>query len=152
MELQSSIPIWLLLLIGLTIPISTIIGIIVAAKIGLRASDDSHMVAKEARSASRDATLAANDAAKLVETVAVELKAVGLATATKLATIEAQGEKIHGLVNNQMSEALKKNAILADLLLATDPDNPRFQQFAKEANQAVADHAPADSNKDDEEE
>jgi hypothetical protein len=150
MELQSSIPIWLLLLIGLTIPISTIIGIVVAAKIGLRASDDAHLVAKESRSASRDATLAANDAAKLVETVAVELKAVGLATATKLATIEAQGEKIHGLVNNAMSEVLKKNALIADMLLATDPDNPAYQQLAKESHQAVADHAPADSNNEEE--
>jgi hypothetical protein len=150
MELQSSIPIWLLLLIGLTIPISTIIGIIVAAKIGLRASDDSHMVAKEARSASRDATLAANDAAKLVAAVAVkteevkiELKNVGRDTATKL-------ESIHRLVNNAMSEVLKKNALIADMLLATDPDNPAYQQLAKESHQAVADHAPADSNNEEE--
>jgi hypothetical protein len=161
--MTTSIPPWALVVIGLAIPVSILIGVVVIkrviARIGRRASEVIDKAAGEVRKAARDATLAADDAAKLVATVAVkteevkiELKAVGQATATKLVAIEEQSKTIHGLVNNQMSEVLKKNAILADLLLATDPDNVAYQQLAKDSHQAVEDHAPADSSKDDESE
>jgi hypothetical protein len=151
---QNSIPTWVLLVIGLGTPVSTIVGIFVTAWMGRRASADSRDAAREAREAAHDATGAAKDAATLVaevaiktEEVKVELKVAGQETTSKLIAIEEQGEKIHALVNNAFSEQLRRYAVIADLLLATDRENPEFQRLSREAHAEVAAHAPAESTK-----
>lgn len=132
-----TVPTWSIVIVGLGTTFSTIIGIFVTAWSSRRAAKD----AKDA------AELVAKVALK-TEEVKIELKTSGRETTEKLNSIERIGEKTHTLVNNALSEQLKKYLIMTELLLATNPENVIYQRFVSEAHEAVEAHAPAESSTD----
>jgi hypothetical protein len=150
---QTSVSTWVILIVGLGTPISTIVGIFVTAWMGRRASADSRDAAREARNAAKDATGAAHNAATLVAEVAVKTEEVrhvlaeteqktsakldDIATVTNSAAAETS--KVHILVNSNMGIQLKLTAA-ALRQLADYTKDPKHRAQAEEAERLSAEH------------
>ena len=128
---QVPVPMWAFLLVGLGVPITSVINTVL-----------NHYAA------SRAAT-AATKAAVLVEGVKKHLEVSEKKTDGKLSAIEAQNNKIHYLVNNNLSEQLKQKLYMANLLIRQEPDNEEYQELHMQAVRDVAAHARPDSSKED---
>lgn len=102
-----------------------------------KAAEAAELVAKVAQTA--------KVAAEEVKSVRNDLRESDVSTSTHLTRIEVQGEKIHTLVNDKMSEALKQNFLnaeinvdLAVLLLATDPGSDKYKALVTAAATKLA--------------
>ena len=153
---QTSVSTWVILVIGLGTPISTIVGIFVTAWMGRRASADSRDAAREARSAARDATGAAHDAATLVAVVAEKTEEVRQTLThndehinEKLTELAVTTDKVHTLVNSNMglqlkisASALRRVAELtndkADIDIATEAERLSKDHESKQATVDLA--------------
>jgi hypothetical protein len=102
------------------------------------------MSGKAAKDA-REAKAAALEVAKVVQVVKEDLKESGTATVEKLASIEATGEKVHTLVNSNLTNLLRLYAVstrrTADL--SGHADDETIARIADEAWKANKDSQPA---------
>jgi hypothetical protein len=89
--------------------------------------------------------LKAEEAAALVADVAVKTEEVKTHLVASDTKTNGKLDVIHDLVNNKMSEQLKRTKMIADALLATNPDNAQFQEIARQAETDVQAHKPAES-------
>ena len=111
----------------------------------LKVANDARLAAENAGTAATSADAHAEAAAVKAEEVKKALAATGAETASHLHAIETQGNKTYELVNNQFSEKLKQNQVLAHMLLALKPDDPVIRRLAEAADAEVKAHRPAES-------
>lgn len=106
-------------------------------EVAVKAAEAADLVAKVAQTA--------KVAAEEVKLVRNDLRESDVSTSIHLNRIEEQGDKIHTLVNDKMSEALKQNFLnaeinvdLAVLLLATDPVSEKYKGLVTAAATKLA--------------